>query len=648
MCGIAGIYHVATGQPADEAILKRMTGILRHRGPDDDGFYIQGNFGIGHSRLSIIDLAGGKQPIRNEEETVRVVFNGEIFNYLELRDVLIKKGHRFYTQSDTEVIVHAYEEFGKDFLPHLNGQFAIALWDAESRELILARDRVGIRPLYYATLKDGTFIFGSEMKSLFCHPALRPEIDPAGLDQIFSLWVNIPTRTVFKDIRELAPGHFLTISPRGMQTNQYWKLQYPDENDYEDRPVDYFAEKLKELVYDAVTLRLRADVPVASYLSGGLDSSIISALVKKYHNNALITFSVGFHDVDYDERPYQQEMVKYLGTDHRAIEANYDTIGRAFSDVVWYAEKPMIRTAPSPLYLLSGLVRENDIKVVLTGEGADEIFGGYNIFKEDKIRRFWAKFPDSKWRPMLLSSLYPYIAKDSRAGSFWQYFFKKGLTGTDHPFYSHLIRWSNTASIKRLFNEFFLASFNEDRILQDLQDYVDPDIARWHPLCRAQYLEMTLFMSGYLLSSQGDRMMMGHSVEGRFPFLDHRVIEFANRIPPKYKIKVLDEKYILKKAYEDFLPATIVKREKQPYRAPISQCFKEDNDSLAASMLSADTIARYAYFDPGSVEGLKKKFRQSGGRVMGARDDMALVGIVSLQLLHHHFMENFQARIPAL
>jgi asparagine synthase (glutamine-hydrolysing) len=639
MCGIAGVFNLKTKEPVQEALIRRMVDILRHRGPDEDGYYVKDHMGFGQCRLSIIDLAGGRQPIPNEDRTLWVIFNGEIFNYIELRDFLLGKGHVFRTRTDTEVLVHLYEEYGVSFLEHLNGQFAIALWDEKERSLILARDRVGIRPLFYAVPEDGAFLFGSEMKALFRHPALAVEIDPEGLNQIFTLWVNIPPRTVFRGIRELPPGHYLSVSEKGLRQRPYWKPAFPDEKDYDDKPLKHYRSGLEELLHDAVTLRLRADVPVASYLSGGIDSSIISTLVKKYHNRQLITFSVAFSDPGYDERTYQSEMVSHLGSDHRMVEADDDSIGGAFSDVVWYAEKPMIRTAPAPLFILSGLVRENGIKVVLTGEGADEMFGGYNIFKEDKIRRFWAKNPDSAMRPKLLSSLYPYVPKDSRIGRFWQLFFKRGLTETDHPCYSHLIRWNNTSQIKQLFREDYLAHFDENRILQDLKTRLDPDITRWHPLCRAQYLEIVLFMSGYLLSSQGDRMMMGHSVEGRFPFLDHRVIEFAAAVPPKYKIRALNEKYLLKKTYDHLLPPSVIEREKQPYRAPIGPCFIGGSDKRHAAPLSRDSIRNYPYFDPESVEALINKFKRAEGRAVSARDDMALVGVVSLQLLHRHFID---------
>lgn len=646
MCGISGILNLKNPAPINTDHLLRMTYSLRHRGPDETGAYVDDWVGLAQSRLSIIDLSSGSQPIHNEDKSIWIVFNGEIFNYPELTEDLVKKGHKFYTKSDTEVIVHAYEEYGMNFLDHLNGQFAIALWDSNRERLVLARDRVGIRPLFYTILPNKTLIFASEIKSIFNYPGVEPEIDMAGINQVFTLWANIPPRTVFKNIRELAPGHFMVVTADNVKTKRYWKPEYPHINDYEQKPMVWYQDKLKEILYDAISIRLRADVPVAAYLSGGIDSSIISALVKKHHNNHLKTFSVAFADKGYDERSYQEEMVNFLGTDHKIIEASYESIGDSFSDVVWYAEKPMIRTAPAPLFLLSGLVRSDNIKVVLTGEGADEVFGGYNIFKEDKVRRFWAEYPESEIRPLLLERLYPYVSKTSiMSGSFWQKFFSKGLTDVDNPYYSHLIRWQNTSQIKKFLNKDLQASMNDESdIFNALDAYVDKDILKWHPFSRAQYLEMHLFMSGYLLSSQGDRMMMGNSVEGRFPFLDHRLVEFANTIPPKFKMNVLNEKYILKKTFEDLLPASIINRDKQPYRAPIYQCFKRTNGAVASKMFNPDIVKDYGYFDPMAVDRLMKKTEKAAGQQMSARDDMSMVGIASLQLLHHHFVGGPKAK----
>jgi asparagine synthase (glutamine-hydrolysing) len=276
--------------------------------------------------------------------------------------------------------------------------------------------------------------------------------------------------------------------------------------------------------------------------------------------------------------------------------------------------------------------------VVLTGEGADELFGGYNIFKEDKVRRFWARDPVSRMRPALLSRLYAYINKNPSAQAFWRAFFRKGLEDTGNRYYSHLIRWANTSHLKGLFSPAFREKMpGEEALYAELDGFVDPEMEHWHPLCRAQYLEMTLFMSGYLLSSQGDRMMMGHSVEGRFPFLDHRLIEFAATIPPKYKIKILEEKYVLKQAYADLVPKEIVERPKQPYRAPISQCFLSGGN-LASSLLTPEKLGEYGYFNLDQAEKLIAKARKNAETQISARDDMAMVAMASMQLLHHHFL----------
>jgi len=636
MCGIAGIYRVKTGGPVSEAELRPMVNAIAHRGPDSAGFFTEQNIGLGSRRLSIIDIPGGAQPVYNEDKSICIVFNGEIFNYIELREQLIKKGHRFSTSGDTETIVHAYEEYGPDFTERLNGQFAFALWDSRKKELLLARDRIGIIPLFYTILQEGTLLFASEIKGLFASHMVRPELDPCGIKQVFSKWVNIPPRTVFKNINELPPATVCRVCGSGIVTKKYWDYKFPDMGAYEDRPLRYYTDRLEELLYDSVKIRLRSDVPVASYLSGGLDSSIITALAKKAHNSDLVSFSVGFREPDFDESPWQMEAVKHIKTDHRMTEADADSIGRFFSDVVYHCEKPLMRTAPSPLYLLSNLVHQNGIKVVLTGEGADEFFGGYNIFKEDKIRRFMARVPESPKRPELLKLLYPYVARNSRGNVFWTNFFKKGFTATDNRYYSHQIRWDNTSQIQGLFNDDFLSGCTEP--VDELDSYLSDEMMRWHPLSRAQYLEAALFLPGYLLSSQGDRMLMAHSVEGRFPFLDHRVIEFAATIPPEYKIRGLNEKYVLKKTFESLLPRTIIHRQKKPYRAPVAQCLI-DRETIASSMLEKDIITGYGYFDPDRVELLMNKYRKHKGSLFSERDDMSIAAIVSTHLLHYHFIE---------
>ncbi|MDN5871762.1 MAG: asparagine synthase (glutamine-hydrolyzing) [Nitrococcus sp.] len=624
----------------DADALRRMTRILTHRGPDEEGYHSEPGIGLGHRRLSIIDLATGQQPLSNEDGTLWVAFNGEIFNYLELRGDLKKRGHRFRTTSDTETLVYLYEEKGLDFVHDLNGQFAIALWDRLRRRLVLARDRVGIRPLFHAALADGTVIFGSEMKALFAHGALRAELDPVALGQIATLWVSVPPRTPFRGVEELAPGTMLVLEHDRRAEKRYWRLEFPDQKDYEEQPISYWREGVQELLHDAVRLQLRSDVPVATYLSGGLDSSILTALVKRFHSRDLTAFSVGFEDARFDEREYQRLMVAHVGTDHREIEVSGSDIGRALADVVWFAERPMMRTAPAPLLALSGLVRANGIKVVLSGEGADEVFAGYNLFREDKVRRFWARNPGSAWRPMLLSRLYAYVSRNPRAESFWRLFFRKGLENTSDPYYSHRIRWQNTSQIRGVFSPDIQAQMQrDDELLAELEGYLEPERERWHPLCRAQYLEMSLFLSNYLLSSQGDRMMMGNSVEGRVPFLDHRLIEFAARIPPKFKLRGLNEKYVLKKAFADLLPSSIHERPKQPYRAPISACLT-GGANLASQLLRAEALQESGLVCVPAARKLLAKAVDGDG-VISERDEMALAIVTSLQLLHYQFVANF-------
>ena len=639
MCGIAGFSSKISTRPVERQSIQKMIDTLIHRGPDGEGIWINQHFGFGMRRLSIIDLEAGDQPISNEDESLSIVCNGEIYNYIELREFLMKKGHQFRTQSDTEVLVHLYEMDGPDFLKHLNGQFALAIWDSNKQQLVLARDRLGIRPLFYTITSRGEFAFASEMKALFQHPDTDPQIDPYGLQQIFSLWVNVPPRTIFENISEVLPGQYLVVSEQKIQKELFWNLEFPRVEEVINKPLNRCITELQEHLYDAVTLRLRADVPVAAYLSGGIDSSIISALVKKYHNNDLITFSIDFMESHYSEGQFQRTMVNHLKTNHRTIAVENDVISQVFSDVIKYAERPMIRTAPAPLFILSKLVRDNGIKVVLTGEGADEVLGGYNLFKEDKVRRFWARNPESSWRPTLLSRIYPYLNNGQTSQNFWQLFFKRGLTDVANPYYSHLIRWQSTSDVQKFFKSGFQDMWkNQDCVYDELRTYLGDAYLNWHPLSRAQYLEMKLFMQGYLLSSQGDRMMMAHSVEGRFPFLDHNLVEFASTIPPRYKLNGLKEKFILKEAYRDLLPLEIIDRPKQPYRAPIGQSFANGQQNLASELLQRPAIEATPYFEVDKVERLLKKAASNPGKQLSARDDMALSGISSLQCLHHHFI----------
>ncbi len=645
MCGISGIFNLISGPKIDFGVLKKMVALLEHRGPDEFGFYQDSRIGLGHRRLSIIDLSGGKQPIHNEDQSFWVVFNGEIFNYIELREELLARGHTFYTSSDTEVLVHLYEEKGPDFLRQLNGQFAIAIWDKRKNNLFLARDRLGIRPLFY-TFVGKQLLFASEIKSLFADNRVKRELDPIGLDQLFTFWANMPPRTVFKEIFELPPAHYLVLSQENITLKEYWNLEFGKTN---SNPKDC-AQELLYLLKDSIRLRLRADVPVAAYLSGGIDSSLISALAKKFYNNNLQTFSVSFSDTNYDEAPFQLRMADYLGTKHSQVSCSYSDIGRIMPEVVWHAEKPLIRTAPAPLFMLAGLVRKNNIKVVLTGEGADEILGGYDLFREAKIRRFWAKYPDSRLRPLLIRKLYSYIPNWPRKTSaFLEGFYRKHLLPTDSLHYSHLPRWETAGKIKSLFSERLKVENKDYDAIEEFDQHLPQDFFKWEPLAQAQYIEMRTLLSGNLLSSQGDRMMMANSVEGRFPFLDYRLVEFAFNLPPELKIKVLKEKYLLKEISREFLPQEIVSRVKQAYRAPDSASFLRAGELVYVDeLLSKSHLEETGYFDPALVAALIKKCRILDPSLISSRDNLAIVSVITTLLLDKMFIRDFSSRIPDL
>ncbi len=637
MCGIAGIYNREPGPAPQRMELETMIAALHHRGPDGTGIFMADSVGLAHARLSIIDIAGGGQPIRNEDGSVQVVFNGEIFNYVELRRDLERRGHRFYTHTDTEVIVHLYEEHGEAFVDALNGQFAIALWDAPRRKLVLARDRTGIRPLYY-TEADGRLVFASEVKALFTLPKVERRLSVPALAELFSYWAPLEPNTVFAGVKALPPGHLLVASGAGVRTQRYWDWEFPAHADTR-RTEDDCAAELRELLIDAVRLQLRADVPVGAYLSGGLDSSIITALIRNHTDTPLRTFSLTFDDAEFDESAQQQELVDHLQTQHSSLRVSRADIARAFPRTIWHIESATVRTAPTPLMLLSGHVHDAGYKVVLTGEGADEVFGGYDLFKEAKIRRFLAREPASAWRPRILERLYPYLKNSPAAGrAFTHRFFSEGAQHQHEPWFAHIPRMTTTRRALQFFRPELQAQLSGTDPYRALAATLPADIEKWLPMGRDQYVEAHTLMSGYLLSSQGDRVAMAHSIEGRVPFLDHRLIEFANRLPAHFKLKGLTEKHLLKHSMRGELPEAIRKRTKQPYRAPDSTSFFEAGKPVdyAAELMGRQRVEEAGLFDPVAVGKLFEKCRK--GRAIGFGDNMAFVGVLSTMLLHEQFI----------
>jgi asparagine synthase (glutamine-hydrolysing) len=649
MCGIAGVMNRRESLlPPELDQLSAMAGALSHRGPDEFGVYRDGRAGLAHARLSIIDLATGQQPLSNERGTLWITFNGEIFNYLELRSDLIARGHQFKTRSDTEVIVHAYEEWGAAGFARLNGQWAVGLWDSERAELVLARDPFGVRPLYVAE-HAGRLSFASEVKALFAaDPSLPRRLDAGGLDQLFTFWSPVAPRTVFEGIEEVEPGTVRIYSRNGVARHRSYCPAFPvDETAGFPGSLDDAVEEVRSALTEATSLRmLRADVPVGSYLSGGLDSSLIAALGLRAKGTNFSTFSLRFEDAEYDETLYQRTMAERLGSDHHEVMVSRGDIARVFPDVILHTERPVLRTAPAPLYLLSKLVHDAGIKVVLTGEGADEMFAGYDLFREAKVRRFWAAQPASEWRPRLLERLYPYLERSPVAQrAVARQFFGRGLDRWRDPGFGHDPRWSSTSALKRLFSSDFRERIGATEARRELLAQLPSEFARWTPLAQDQYLEVHTLLSGYLLSAQGDRMLMAHSVEGRFPFLDRRVVALAESLPPAYKLKVLDEKHVLKRAAAGLVPASIVERPKQPYRAPDALSFASaEAQEWVAEVAGPAAVRDAGCFEPAAVAQLLAKCvgRAATGQFSNA-DNMGLVSVLSTQLVHHHFI----AQCPA-
>ena len=613
MCGIAGLF--SPRRAPERAELDAMIGTLGHRGPDGRGTWVDGPIGLAHARLAIIDPEGGAQPMGSDDGRVQLVFNGEIFNYIELRDELRQAGHRFVTGSDTEVLLHAYQAWGDAFLSRLNGQFALGLWDGRRQRLLLARDGVGIRPLFW-TRVGARLAFASEAKALFALPEVPRGLDPAGLAATFGWWAPLAPHSAFEGIHCLPPGHCLAVDAQGETLTRWWDWDFPVTDPFAPVNEDALADELHALLVDAVRLQLRADVPVGAYLSGGLDSSILTTIIRRHTDTPLRSFSLTFDDAEYDESEHQQAMVRHLDTQHSSIGCGRHHIAAEFARTVWHAETPLVRTAPTPLLRLADSVRAAGYKVVLTGEGADEVFGGYDLFKEAKIRRFVAQLPDSPRRARVVERLYPWLARSpGGSNAMSQRFFTDSTVPGDDAVFAHQTRLSTTRRARA-------CCCSGVKKAQ----------------ARDQYVEAHTLMSGYLLAAQGDRMAMAASIEGRYPFLDPRVIAFAARLPPRLKMRGLCEKLLLREAFAHELPPQIGRRTKQPYRSPDSASFFEAGKPLpwVAELLSEASVRDAGLFDAPAVARLSAKC--AAGRAIGFADNMAFVGVLSTQLLHQQFV----------
>ncbi len=639
MCGIAGIFSPSSDPglaPCHEELV-RAAAVLRHRGPDGWGTFIDRRCGLAHTRLSLLDLPTGAQPLTNEDATVWVSFNGEIYNHAELRRELERTGHVFATRSDTEVIVHAYEEWGDQTWERLRGQFAIALYDSRYGQLRLARDRVGIAPIHVAEV-GGVWIFASEAKAIFATGRVRPELDPAGLAAAISLWAPPAPRTVFAGVRTVPPGSVLGVDAAGRETvRAYWQPSILPRADLSTADA---SKALGEHLRAAVSTRLRADVPVGCYVSGGLDSSVIAALAARSESSPIETFSIRFDDARFDEGPAQRRIAEMLGTRHHEMLIAPKDLHDSLSRTIRHVEAPLTRLGPVPMHLLSGLVRERGIKAVLTGEGADEFFSGYDLFKEAKIRRFWSRQPGSDARAALLSRIHPYIRGQSPGP--WQDFFRQGLSETDDPYYSHRPRWRNGSWVARF--------LHPDLRIHAERSSLDAMIAAALPglstetgvLDRAVMIELATFHSPYLLAAQGDRVSLGNGVEARYPFLDERVMDFGLGLEPRHRLCGLRDKVVVRDFARTILPEEICRRPKFPFRAPIASSLfgsaPGGPSEFVRERLDPAAIRLSGVFDPGPASALAARALSSA--TLTEREEMAATAILTTQILVEELLQD--------
>ncbi len=629
MCGIAGWFNA----PQDKHKLETMLRSIRHRGPEGSGIYQSDLVSFGNTRLAFVDLEAGQQPLSNETGTIWLTCNGEIFNHTELRRQLTPR-HTFKTQCDVEVILHLYEEHGVEGFKQLNGQYSFALWDSINRKFILCRDRLGICPFFYTFIGE-TLYFASEIKALLTIPEIPREPDLSVMQDIWTFWTPLPGKTAFKNIFEVLPAYHYTLEfgKRDIKKERYWQLDFTEGKWSEETAKEAFSS----IFDDAVKIRLKADVPIASYLSGGVDSSVIGAFANHYASE-LHTFSITFQHPDYDESEYQLQVARHLGTIHHITRCTADDLASALPKMVWHTEVPQLRAGPISMLPLSENVNRHGLKAVLTGEGADEFFMGYDIFKETAVRQFMARNPGSAMRRSLVRRLYPYLPERDKLRGL-ELAMQEGLEHTDDVLFSHMFRWNSTARLQGYFHPEVRAGLAARPIEERLSGILPPGFRNWSSPQQAQTLEIMTFMTPYLLSSQGDRVAMANGIEGRFPFLDHRLIEFANSLPQTLKLRSLkQDKYVLRRVAETMLPDEIAKRTKFPYRAPIQDIFKSKSFDNISDLLSEKQLNKTGLFSTQAAQKLLNKAR--AGQMASEMEQMALMGIVTTQLWHHTFIQN--------
>jgi asparagine synthase (glutamine-hydrolysing) len=616
MCGILGYFDLRGDGPGNPAFLERMASTLRHRGPDSGGVFHDGGAALGFRRLSIIDLATGDQPIANEDETLILVCNGEIFNYKPLRAELETRGHRFRTRSDVEVLLHLYEDDGPAMLNRLNGQFAFALLDRRRKRLFLARDHAGIAPLHY-TVSNGVFVFGSEIKAILEYPGIERAVDLTGLDQVFTFPGLVSPRTMFRGIHRVRPGHYLMVDRDGVREHEYWDLDYPLAGDVGSEPEQAHVDRLTEVFSRSVRLRLQADVPVGFYLSGGLDSSLTAAFIHQLEPDlSRHAFSIAFSDQRADEEKYQQLVARRVNCELHTARFDWSRTAGMMHAMIHHAECPVKETYNTCSMELSRAARAHGIKVILTGEGADELFAGYVGYRFDQAR---AARPGGALSP-------DDLLEDGMREALWG----DGRVHYESDYHEDQQRR------RLLYSAELQGAFAGFDCLRQPLVRKDRIVGR-HPIHQRSYLDFKLRMADHLLMDHGDAMVLANSVEARYPFLDIDLIEYARRIPPDLKLRGYREKYILRRMGEGLLPEQITRREKFGWYAPGSPEMLQQGVEWIRDMLSPETIRRQGYFDPAFVAALTRQYAQPGFKLKQPFESDWLMVIATFGLFQEVF-----------
>lgn len=655
MCGIAGIIDLTGRRPIPKGLLRQMASAIVHRGPDEEGFFEAPGIGLANRRLSIVGLADGQQPITNEDGSIVTVYNGELFDYPERKASLESRGHRFSTHCDTELIPHLWEEYGENALVHLRGQFALAVWDQPGQTLVLARDRFGICPLYFARVavtRDGGgewLLFASEIKALLATGLIDPRPDLRGIDRVFNFFAVPAPLTCFQGIQYLAPGQYVRIQlglggqPAQLSMHQYWRIEFPNEGEEEwgdDR--QKLTDELEHLLLKAVARRLRADVPVVSYLSGGIDSSLVVAMAAKIRGTTIPSFTIKIKHPRYDETSQAAVVSRHIGTKPMVVPVGDRQVTQTYCELTWAAEAPVIDTSCTALLLLARAVNRNGYKVALTGEGSDEWMAGYPWYKVHRLAKLLDSVPGLPIGRLLRRM--SYVAAGANAAAL-----------------DHLRRIKRTIGDHTAFQELYSlmslarARFYSDQMHEALADYCpypefepNPErVTRWHPINRALYWGAQIHLAGHLLTLKGDRIAMHSSVEMRYPYLDEDVFDFLAKLHPRWKLRGFQDKYLLRLLGERYLPRDVAWRPKGMFRAPLNTFFNGDVPPFVDELLSTASLRKSGYFNPKAVHYWRERVRNGRLRpLQRVSVELGLMGVVATQLWHHMFIEQSLADLP--